>query len=60
MINRWIQFFLAQRLLVLMLVSAILAGGWWAMQRTPVDAFPDVSPTQVKLIFKAPGMTPAP
>ncbi len=59
MISRWIQFFLAQRLLVLMLVSAILAGGWWAMQRTPVDAFPDVSPTQVKLIFKAPGMTPA-
>ena len=59
MIDRWIQFFLAQRLLVLMLVAAIVSGGWWAMQKTPIDAFPDVSPTQVKLIFKAPGMTPA-
>ncbi len=59
MINGWIQFFLSQRLLVLMLVVSILSGGWWAMTRTPIDAFPDVSPTQVKLIFKAPGMTPA-
>jgi cobalt-zinc-cadmium resistance protein CzcA len=25
----------------------------------PIDAFPDVSPTQVKIIVKAPGMTPA-
>ncbi|WP_350547246.1 efflux RND transporter permease subunit, partial [Pseudoalteromonas sp. 5-MNA-CIBAN-0065] len=24
----------------------------------PLDAFPDISPTQVKIILKAPGMTP--
>ncbi len=59
MIDRWIQFFLAQRLLVLMLVFGILGAGYRALMETPVDAFPDVSPTQVKLIFKAPGMTPA-
>ena len=59
MIDRWIQFFLSQRLLVLMLVAAVLGAGYQALVKTPVDAFPDVSPTQVKLIFKAPGMTPA-
>jgi len=58
MVNRLIRFFLSQRLLVLMLVAAVLGGGWLAMSKTPIDAFPDVSPTQVKLIFKAPGMTP--
>ena len=29
-----------------------------AWQRLPIDAFPDVSGTQVKLIIKAPGLTP--
>ena len=58
MVDRLIRFFLSQRLLVLMVVAVVLGGGWLAMARTPIDAFPDVSPTQVKLIFKAPGMTP--
>ncbi len=59
MIQRLVRFFLSQRLLVLMLVAVILGGGWVALKHTPIDAFPDVSPVQVKLIFKAPGMTPA-
>ncbi len=59
MIHRLIGFFLSQRLLVLMITMLILGGGWMALQKTPIDAFPDVSPVQVKLIFKAPGMTPA-
>lgn len=54
-----IKFFLTQRILVLLMVFAIAAGGWIAFQKTPIDAFPDVSPVQVKLIFKAPGMTPS-
>lgn len=53
-----IQFSLTQRLLML-LVAVLLAGaGWQALQNTPIDAFPDVSSTQVKIILKAPGMTP--
>ena len=28
---------------------------WFSL---PVDAFPDISPTQVKVILKTPGMTP--
>ena len=58
MLNRLVQFALAQRLFVL-LATALLAGfGWYAFRNLPIDAFPDVSSTQVKVIMKAPGMTP--
>lgn len=40
-------------------VSLVLAGwGAWAFINLPIDAFPDISSTQVKIILKAPGMTP--
>ena len=58
MLARFLQFFLVQRTLVLLIVFALIAGGWQAFQKMPIDAFPDVSPTQVKMIFKAQGMTP--
>lgn len=58
MLARFLQFFLVQRTLVVLMVLALVAGGWQAFQKMPIDAFPDVSPSQVKLIFKAPGMTP--
>ncbi|MRD49592.1 CusA/CzcA family heavy metal efflux RND transporter [Caenimonas koreensis DSM 17982] len=58
MLTRLVQFALAQRLFVL-LAGALLAGaGWYAFTNLPIDAFPDVSSTQVKIIMKAPGMTP--
>lgn len=58
MLTRLVQFALAQRLFVL-LATALLAGfGWYAFRNLPIDAFPDVSSTQVKIIMKAPGMTP--
>src|SRR3989344_3345192 len=58
MLTRLVQFALAQRLFVL-LAGALLAGaGWFAFKNLPIDAFPDVSSTQVKIIMKAPGMTP--
>ncbi|BCX80979.1 heavy metal efflux system protein [Methylomarinovum caldicuralii] len=53
-----IRFALTQRLLML-LAAVVLAGlGWNAARRLPIDAFPDVSVPQVKVIVKAPGMTP--
>ncbi|RME33127.1 MAG: efflux RND transporter permease subunit, partial [Gammaproteobacteria bacterium] len=58
MMGRLIQFALTQRMLMLLVVLLIAGGGWWAFQNTPIDAFPDVSTTQVKVIIKAPGMTP--
>ncbi|MBL7089749.1 CusA/CzcA family heavy metal efflux RND transporter [Acidovorax sp.] len=58
MLARLVQFALAQRLFVL-LAGALLAGaGWFSFKNLPIDAFPDVSSTQVKIIMKAPGMTP--
>jgi cobalt-zinc-cadmium resistance protein CzcA len=58
MLARVVQFALSQRLFVL-LAAALLAGaGWFSFRNLPIDAFPDVSGTQVKIILKAPGMTP--
>ncbi|WP_137909974.1 MULTISPECIES: CusA/CzcA family heavy metal efflux RND transporter [unclassified Burkholderia] len=58
MLTRLVQFALSQRLFVL-LAAALLAGfGWYSFRNLPIDAFPDVSSTQVKVILKAPGMTP--
>ena len=58
MLARVIQFALTQRLLILLVVLLLVGGGWYAFTNTPIDAFPDVSTTQVKIIVKAPGMTP--
>jgi len=58
MLARLIQFALTQRLLMLLFALLLVGGGWMAFQKTPIDAFPDVSSTQVKIIIKAPGMTP--
>ena len=44
---------------VLAVAAALLAvAGVQSWRSLPIDAFPDVSPTQVKIILKAPGMTP--
>ena len=58
MLERLIQFALTQRMLVLLSIALIAASGWYALRATPIDAFPNVSTTQVKIIVKAPGMTP--
>lgn len=49
---------LSQRLLALLLLLALLGAGIVAWRSLPIDAFPDVSAPQVKIILKAPGMTP--
>ncbi len=42
-----------------MLATLLLIGaGVYAFRELPIDAFPDVSAVQVKVIVKAPGMTP--
>lgn len=58
MLARLIQFALTQRLFMMMLTLGIAVAGAIAYQTLPIDAFPDVSSTQVKIIIKAPGMTP--
>ncbi len=58
MLTRLVQFSLAQRLFVLIATLVVAGAGWVAWSGLPIDAFPDVSSTQVKIIIKAPGMTP--
>jgi len=58
MLSRLIATSLAQRLLVLVITVFLIAAGYRAYHNLAIDAFPDVSNTQVKLILKAPGMTP--
>ncbi|AVA15023.1 efflux RND transporter permease subunit [Sphingopyxis sp. MG] len=49
---------LSYRLLVLVLATITAGLGVWAFTTLPVDAYPNIAQTQVKLILKAPGMTP--
>lgn len=58
MLTRIVQFALAQRLFVLLAGLVLMGAGWLAFKNLPIDAFPDVASTQVKVIMKAPGMTP--
>ena len=58
MLSRLVQFSLAQRLFVLLVTLMVAGAGWYALRGLPIDAFPDVSSAQVKIIMKAPGMTP--
>lgn len=49
---------LSLRLAVLGIAALLAAIGGWSFVNLPIDAFPDISSTQVKMILKAPGMTP--
>lgn len=58
MMNRLIDMALTQRLFVWLALLVLLALGALAWLKTPIDAFPNVTSPQVKIILKAPGMTP--
>jgi cobalt-zinc-cadmium resistance protein CzcA len=58
MLSRLVEFALTQRLLVIVATLVLIGAGIAAFRELPIDAFPDVSSTQVKVIVKAPGMTP--
>lgn len=58
MLSSLIRLALTQRLLILVMTALLIGAGIQAFQQLPIDAFPDVSTTQVKIIIKAPGMPP--
>lgn len=58
MLERLISFSLTQRVFVLLMSLSAAVAGAWAFTTIPIDAFPNISPVQVKMILKAPGMTP--
>jgi len=49
---------LSFRFLVLTAALVVAGIGGWTFANLPIDAYPDIAPTQVKIILKAPGMTP--
>jgi len=57
--NSIIQFALSQRLFIIILALSVLGFGIKSYKELPIDAFPDISPTQVKIIMKSNGMTPS-
>ena len=58
MLRKLVERALSLRLAVLGLTLLLAGLGTWSFLRLPIDAFPDISSTQVKIILKAPGMTP--
>ena len=58
MIARLIRLCIANRLLILLVVAAIAAWGFWAMLKTPLDAIPDLSDVQVIIRTTYPGQAP--
>ncbi|MGJ8725532.1 MAG: efflux RND transporter permease subunit [Roseibacillus sp.] len=58
MFSKLVTFALSNRLLVFVLTAVLCLLGWRAFKALPIDAFPDITTTQVQVIVKAPGMTP--
>jgi cobalt-zinc-cadmium resistance protein CzcA len=58
MAARLIEWALANRLFVLLLVAILVAGGLVAMNRLPIDAVPDVTNVQVQIVASAPALGP--
>jgi cobalt-zinc-cadmium resistance protein CzcA len=50
MIHHVVQFALRQRFLVVMFAILVVIGGVLAVERMPVDAYPDLSPPRVEII----------
>ena len=57
-LQRLVAFALSQRLFIVLGVLLVVGAGAVVLPSLPIDAFPDVSPVQVKVIMKAPGLTP--
>jgi len=58
MIARLIRWSIANRFLVLLATLGLVAWGIWSVQRTPVDALPDLSDVQVIIRTTYPGQAP--
>ena len=58
MIARLIRWSIANRFLVLLATAIVTAWGVWAVQRTPLDALPDLSDVQVIIRTPYPGQAP--
>ena len=58
MATRLIEWALANRFFVLLLVAILLASGLFSMSRLPIDAVPDVTNVQVQIVTASPALGP--
>ncbi|MFC3679510.1 efflux RND transporter permease subunit [Bacterioplanoides pacificum] len=58
MLGAFLQGVLRQRVIILVASVALLMAGLNALQGLRIDAYPEISPVQVKVIVKAPGLAP--
>lgn len=58
MIHALIRFSVANRLIVLLLVGMMAAGGAYSLLNLPIDAVPDVTNVQVQVLTSAPSLAP--
>jgi cobalt-zinc-cadmium resistance protein CzcA len=56
-INRIVAFALEQSLLIVLLSLLLVGAGIWALQRLPMDAYPDLSPPMVEVVTQWPGQS---
>ncbi|MDY0000465.1 MAG: CusA/CzcA family heavy metal efflux RND transporter [Polyangia bacterium] len=58
MLSSIVRVALSQRYVALLMATFLAVSGVWAFWDLPIDAYPDLSTTQVQVIVKAQGMTP--
>lgn len=56
--HRIVEFSLRNRFLIIVLTLLLIGVGIYSMQRLPIDAVPDITPNQVLIITRAPGLGP--
>ena len=52
-----IEIVLRNRVMALVVAAGVLAAGGFSWNRLPIDAFPDVTNTQVMVLTQAPGLS---
>ena len=55
LIPKIIEWSINNKVLVIILTAALIMGGIWAIQNTPIDAIPDLSDVQVIVYTDYPG-----
>ena len=56
--HRLVEFSLKYRFLVIVLTLLLIGVGFYSLGRLPIDAVPDVTPNQVLIITRSPGLGP--
>ena len=58
MLNKIIHFSLNNRFFVLLMAVILLLGGFYVIQKSEVDVFPDLNAPTVTIMTEAPGLAP--